>query len=141
MKFVGEELVAFTVSHASTRDDFWQHIVDKIPKRVRDIDKIAGICASVLQAPATWQEQTVTPLQLVAMLNTSKAHDNEVASLFNDGVSLTAEFAFMTIIDDMIIDYCERAASAGRRRELQTAAFWQQVPDVAASRGLIPANS
>ncbi len=129
VKYVSNGFVGFTVAHESWRERFLRSAVEKIPERIRNIDKIAAICDSVLQAPATWQEPAVTPMRLVAILNASKARDDEAQQLVDDGATLSAARAFLTIIDELIIDHCERDMKAGPPPS-QTAAFWQQVLDI-----------
>jgi hypothetical protein len=133
VRHISYGLVIHSVAPDPTRGELIDNAIERIPERLALLDLAAGIFGMTLHHPETWPKQQDTPLQLVATLNAAKARDTAVQKYVDDGNTITPARNLRAIVDDLVIDHCQRAISSGSR-DLRTFAFWQQVmhnsPDV-----------
>ena len=122
---VANGFLIYTVSTLDMRDEVVENSVKGIPERLAVLDLVGVVCGMTLHHPETWPE-AATRQHLITMLNESKSRDTAIQAYSDDGGELTSARKVMAAIDDMIIDYCQRAIRS-RNRDMRPVAFWRRV--------------
>ena len=125
VRHISYGLLIYSVAPSPTREEVAQNASERIPERLALLDLAAGVCGMTLHHPETWPEGT-NRMQLMTMLNEAKARDAAVQEYLDSGETITPVRNLMAIIDDLVIDYCQRAIRT-RNRDLMPVAFWRQV--------------
>lgn len=124
VKEIAFGFLSHTVAHETHQGHGMQRAVSQTTKRIRYLDNAAAICDFTLRS-SFWQRLRVTPVQVVTLLNAAKARDDVVQQLVDDNAPISDARYVLSILDDLIIDHCERAINAGSQ-QLQPFAFWEE---------------
>lgn len=122
---VGYGLLLHTVAPEPTRRKGVENSIERIPEHIALMDLAAGICGMTLHHPETWWGRK-TRMELVTMYNHARARDTAVQEVVDSGETITPVRNLTAIIDDLVIDYCQRTMKADDQ-DLRPLPFWHQV--------------
>ena len=101
-------------------------LIDHVIKRIEYLDFAAGICGVTLQNPYTWEENKVDRMKVIATLNDCQTRADAMQEMVDNDVDVSPARHVLAIVDDLIIDYCQRAVRL-RSRDVRPLAFWLRV--------------
>ena len=101
-------------------------VVGHIIKRIEYLDFAAGICGVTLHNPDTWEHDKVDRMKVIATLNDCKSRDDVMQQMVDDELDVSPPRHVLSIVDDLIIDYCQRTVRR-KSRDLRPLAFWLRV--------------
>lgn len=122
---VGYGLLLHTVAPEPTRQKGVQNSIEHIPEHIALVDVAAGICGMTLHHPETWRGRK-SRMELVTMLNRARARDTAVQEVIDSGETITPVRNLTAIIDDLLIDYCQRTIKADNP-DLTPLPFWRRL--------------
>ena len=122
---VAHALLCHTLTPDTFRQRNAQDVIDRILKHVQYLDLAASICGVTLHNPSTWQDDKVDRMQVITTLNEARLRDDLVQQRIDDALHVSPARHVLAAIDDLVIEYCQRAVK-GRSRDLRPIAFWQR---------------
>ena len=128
VRHVSYGLVMHTVAPDPTRDEIVTNAQEGIREHLAVMDMAAMMFGMILHHPDTWDETAVDPLRAVTLLNECKARDNTVQAYIDDGNTISQARKVLAMIDDLLIDHCERLVSSPDN-DLSALPFWVRVRD------------
>ena len=123
---ISTNLVVHSVAPDPLRTDGLDNAVELIREIIDVMHTAATACGMVLHHPESWPSSRPTRLDLVTMLNEAKAREAAVQEMLDAEQTVTPLRKLTAIMDDLVIEYCERTIKSGGR-DLRTFPFWKKV--------------
>ena len=101
-------------------------LIDHVIKRIEYLDFAAGICGVTLHNPYTWEDNPVDRMEVIATLNDCQTRADAIQHRVDNNLDISPPRHVLGIVDDLIIDYCQRAVRL-RSEDLRPLAFWLRV--------------
>ena len=119
-------VLCYALTPSSFRPDYLRKVTYRLSHALRYLDAAGGICGFTLHHESTWKDRKPTRGDLMVSFNEAKARDAVAQEMLDEELPMSPARRIMTTVDDLFIEYCQRATRS-RSRDMRPLAFWYGV--------------